>query len=234
MKHQWPCWWGGVAESDSPPQIATKFKALRKAVGFLAAETKPGVRYEVKSAKTLMEKLRPALDELDMDCYPATMTGGNIPLTPVIDEDGDVVAGDGTLAFLMTTVRIGCEDGSFVDVVGAGHGADQQDKAGGKSSTYAWKDALIKGLTLPNSEMDDTDDEEKPIKGKLAQKSAGAKSKAKAKPAAVTVEQVRKAIDGATSKEELAEARKLAQQLKPEDGALVLEAYNAKKAEIGK
>lgn len=236
MKFQYPTWWGGVAASEEPPQIAAKLKELREKVGFLKAEEKKGgPRFAIKSAKDLMAKLRPALDELGMVCFTHAQTGGNIPLVPVVDGEGDVVGGEGTLSFIMATVRIGCEDGSYVDVVGCGHGADSQDKAGGKSSTYAWKDALIKGLALPDAEIDDTDDEEKPIKGGLRQKgkpkAPAANSKKAPKP---SLHEVRDLIESATGMEALKSAGKLAQQLSEEDQTALLDEYNAKKAELSK
>jgi hypothetical protein len=54
-------------------------------------------------------------------------------------------------------------DGSYVDFVGSGHGSSSDDKAGGKASTYAWKDAIIKGLSMPDADMADTDDESVPL-----------------------------------------------------------------------
>lgn len=236
-KYRFPTWWGGVVDSDEPPMIATQLQQLRAEVGFLKAEVKSGgPRFAIKSAKDLMEKLRPALDKLEMVCFTATHTGGNIPLTPVVDGDGDVVAGEGTLAFLMATTRIGCKDGSYVDVVGSGHGADQQDKAGGKCSTYAWKDSLIKGLSLPDDDMVDTDDEEKPLKKGLRQKStkaAPAKSKQADKPK-TTVEDVRAAIAVATNLDELKAAGASAKELTGEEQTSLMEEYKAKKAELSK
>ena len=44
-----------------------------------------------------------------------------------------------TLVHVKATVRIMAPDGSYIDMVGSGHGGDGDDKAGGKASTYAWK-----------------------------------------------------------------------------------------------
>ena len=64
-----------------------------------------------------------------------------------------------TLVHVVATVRLIAPDGSYLDCVGSGHGGDVDDKAGGKASTYAWKDAILKGLTIPHEDMVDTDDD---------------------------------------------------------------------------
>jgi hypothetical protein len=63
------------------------------------------------------------------------------------------------MVHVTSIVRLAAEDGSFVDFVGSGHGQDRDDKAGGKASTYAWKDAILKGLCLPEVDIEDTDNE---------------------------------------------------------------------------
>ncbi|MBA2630531.1 MAG: hypothetical protein H0U84_05875 [Thermoleophilaceae bacterium] len=228
FKYEWPCWWGGTAQADERPQIATKVPELRKLVGGLEArKVAGGPRFAIKSAKDLMDKLRDALDALEMVDFPVNLVGGNVPLG--VDEDGAAL--EGTLAFLMATIRIGAPDGSYIDIVGAGHGADQQDKAGGKASTYAWKDAHIKGLDLPDSDMVDTDDEEKPIKKGLRQK-APVKAAAVARPKVPTADEVRAAIEAATTADELKAAGALGRSLPPDQQGAVSEAYKAKKAEL--
>lgn len=156
-----PAWWGGQALSVDPPKIRDLLPALRAKVGGLEAKRAAGVRYPIKSAKELMSKLRDALDELGMVAHVVDITGGNIALVDT----------EGTMAFVRATVRVGAPDGSYVDFQGVGHGADNQDKAGGKASTYAWKDAMVKGLDLPDAPMDDTDDEETPIPSGIRQAS---------------------------------------------------------------
>jgi hypothetical protein len=64
-----------------------------------------------------------------------------------------------TLAHVKSTVRLIAPDTSFIDLDGSGHGGDVDDKSGGKASTYAWKDALLKGLSIPHEDMVDTDDD---------------------------------------------------------------------------
>lgn len=139
------------------PKIRTDLIALRKKIGGLKAEKKGGVMFPVKSAKDLMVKLRDAADELGMP-----MAGA-----PVDMKFQDRATDKGTIVSCKVTVRFMSDDGSFVDFVGFGQGGDTQDKAGGKASTYAWKDALTKALSLPDADMVDTDDEqpfEEPIK----------------------------------------------------------------------
>lgn len=212
-KFRWPCWWGGEAVSDTAPQIASRLVELRREVGGLKAEVqRGGPRFAIKSSKELMGKLRDALDKLGLVDFVCSMTGGNIPL-------GDDT--DGTLAFLMATVRIGAPDGSFAELVGAGHGADQQDKAAGKASTYAWKDAHVKGLDLPDADMVDTDDDERPLPGGLRQKRL-----------TVSKADVELAIERATNLGELQAAGQLARGLSPDERVQVQPKYNARKGEL--
>lgn len=146
--YSWPTWWGGTAYSSTPPQIATAGQQVRKLVGGLQARKQQGgPAFAVRSGKELMIKMRSALDELGFEAPIVEVTGGDVPTEK------------GTCAFLTVTVELQCPDGSFKRFKGSGHGADRDDKAGGKASTYAWKDALTKGLSIPDAEMADTDDE---------------------------------------------------------------------------
>lgn len=142
------------------PKILSDLIALRKAVGGLKSERVAGVMYNVKSAKKLMEKLRAAADELEMPVCAAvvkqevTQVGGVEFYRKNIDKN---VPGIG--CHCISTVRFMSSDGSFFDFVGSGHGTSEDEKAGGKASTYAWKDAVVKALVLPDDDMVDTDDE---------------------------------------------------------------------------
>lgn len=148
FKYRWPTWWGGENWSNEAPEIATAGQKVRKLIGGLQAKKQAGgPQFAVKSGKELMFKLRDALDDLGYDAPVVESTGGDIP------------SEKGTCAFLTVTVELQCPDGSFKRFKGSGHGADRDDKAGGKASTYAWKDALVKGLSLPDAEMADSDDE---------------------------------------------------------------------------
>lgn len=156
---------GGASKTESAPMIHAKLLELRKEISSLAAEKKNGVMFPVRGAKELNQKLANALAKLDL-------------LAPVvaqevvfIDADKIPPKPDGkpafrTLVHVKATVRIMAPDGSYIDMVGSGHGGDGDDKAGGKASTYAWKDAILKGLTIPHEDMIDTDDEDQkaPVK----------------------------------------------------------------------
>lgn len=49
------------------------------------------------------------------------------------------------------------ESGESQELVGYGHGVDPQDKGAGKSTTYAFKNALLYAFVTPVGKMDDTD-----------------------------------------------------------------------------
>lgn len=158
----WPNYFGGVTRSPTPPLIHSKLRELRLAVGGMAAKKQAGgPMFPVKSAKDLANKLGQALCDLDLV---APVVAQEISLIETDKIPGNLAASGKpvfrTLAHVKATVRVGAADGSYVDFVGSGHGGDVDDKAGGKATTYAWKDALLKGLTTPEQDMVDTDDEE--------------------------------------------------------------------------
>ena len=138
--------------------IHAKLIALRRHIGGLKSERKPGVPYKVKAASALMERLRAGLDALNLTAEVADQEIHHY--AQVADDDGNIT----TCVHVTSTVRITAEDGTYRDLLGSGHGFSSDDKAGGKASTYAWKDALVKGLALPDSDMVDSDDEAKPLK----------------------------------------------------------------------
>jgi len=56
--------------------------------------------------------------------------------------------------------------GQSIDVPGYGHGVDSQDKAAGKATTYALKQAALYSFFVPTGSIDDTDKEnsnDKPV-----------------------------------------------------------------------
>lgn len=141
--------------------VLGKLAELRKRVGVLKAKKKDGVRFKVRSADELSDRIRPVADGLGLLIYPIRADG-----------TGHVVE-DGTLASVNIVLRIqAVEDGSYVDVAGYGLGADNQDKAGGKAGTYAWKSALVQTLLAGGSE--DTDDTDTPIQGGVRKKAGAA------------------------------------------------------------
>lgn len=184
-QYVFPAHWGGVTYSATPPMIHNKLKELRRSVGSLGAKKQAGgPMFPVRSSKELMQKLAEALDELNLT---AGVVSQDVSLIDT-DKIPDNKTSSGkpvfrTLAHVRSTVRIGAEDGSFVDYVGSGHGGDVDDKAGGKADTYAWKAAVLKGLCVPEQDMPDTDDEEPSkesnAKPRTVQKASDAGSDAK-------------------------------------------------------
>lgn len=158
-----PCAYGGAVKSLAPPQIHAKMRELRAAVGSLAARKsteKFGPQFPVRGAKELNQKLCQALHDLDMVASVVNqeithLDAGNVPK----NERGSGNPVFRTLVHCKSTVRLIAPDTSFIDVVGSGHGGDVDDKSGGKASTYSWKDAILKGLTVPHEDMVDTDDD---------------------------------------------------------------------------
>lgn len=140
--------------SEQPQKIYSDLIKLRHSIGGLQAKKAAGgPMFPIKNAKELMIKLRAGLDELNMTSWVSDIDVGDIPMAP--DKSGKVGSG----CLVKSKVVVASDDGSFVVFTGVGHGFDRDDKAAGKASTYAWKDALIKGLNLPDAEMKDTDDE---------------------------------------------------------------------------
>lgn len=145
-------------------KILSDLVAFRKLVGGLKAEQRQGVMYKVKDASALMDKIRAAADELGMVMAgaPISSTSFDIPGFQVFNKNANQMVSQ-LVVHTTATVRFMSSDGSYVDFVGSGHGSSNDDKAGGKASTYAWKDALLKALSLPNADMPDTDDDVVPM-----------------------------------------------------------------------
>lgn len=156
--------YGGAVDSAEPPQIHNLMRQLRIEIGAVEAkksEDKFGPKFPVRGAKDLAQKLANALNKLNME---APVVHQEITLL-----DTDKIPGNErqsgnpvfrTLCHVKSVVRLIAPDTSFIDVVGSGHGGDVDDKSGGKASTYAWKDAILKGLSIPHEDMVDTDDAE--------------------------------------------------------------------------
>lgn len=157
-----PSAYGGAVKSPNPPQIHALMRDLRIEIGAVEAKKSQdrfGPKFPVRGAKDLAQKLANALNTLNME---APVVAQEITLI-----DCDKIPGNErqsgnpvfrTLAHVKSTVRLIAPDTSFIDLVGSGHGGDPDDKSGGKASTYAWKDALLKGLSIPHEDMVDTDD----------------------------------------------------------------------------
>jgi hypothetical protein len=160
-QYVFPTYWGGMAVSPNPPQIHGKLRELRQAVGGLKAKkVQGGPMFPVRGAKELAQKLAQALNDLDMV---APVIAQEVTLVDTKDIPSNATNSGKpvfrTLAHVKSTVRVGAPDGSYVDMVGSGHGGDVDDKAGGKADTYGWKIAILKGLTIPEEDMVDTDDD---------------------------------------------------------------------------
>lgn len=154
----------GTLENVKFPLIFGKLMQLRLAIGGLEARPSQeayGPKFPVRSSKELVEKLSSAVVDLNLLVYVVDQKVIPMAVDPVDDpkgRDGAKKAG-GTCAYVINTVRVEAEDGSYRDFRGTGSGMDRDDKAGGKASTYAWKDAILKGLSIPYKDMIDTDDE---------------------------------------------------------------------------
>lgn len=182
----------GHLVDGKPGKILSDLKALRDEVGNLEAKKRDGVMYKVKSFEELDEKLRLAADKLGMPMAGSPVAQTVTHYTPI---EGVNRNGQPQITFVVhciCTVRFMSDDGSYVDFVGSGHGGGTDDKSGGKASTYASKDAILKGLRIPNNAIPDTDDEE----GKL--------------PAPPSLKMVLDAVKSAMNLDELEEAKLLA------------------------
>lgn len=172
-----------TAEGDKPGAILGLWLELRKSVGTVEAKKKDGVKFKVRSAEDLIDKVRSKANELGILIYPRVKTA-----------KGHVVE-DGTLAEQELEIWAqAVEDGSQLMFGGFGLGADNQDKAGGKAGTYAFKAALIQALLAGGSKdakalgVSDTDDSDAPIPG-------GVKPKSRAK--GPTADEVKALFDAA-------------------------------------
>ena len=56
-----------------------------------------------------------------------------------------------------TTYMLLHESGEYIELVGYGHGVDNQDKGAGKATTYALKNCLLYSFLTPVGKIDDTD-----------------------------------------------------------------------------
>lgn len=153
--------WGGISHGNKPPLIHEKMLALRLATGALEAKRTPGAdgrapQFPVKSAKELMQKHSQAMVDLDLLCIPLEMTPMPIADVMFTGKNGPQ---PGTGTYLLEKLRYIAPDGSYYEGMGFGGGLDRDDKAGGKASTYAYKDGVLKILGIPEKELVDTDDE---------------------------------------------------------------------------
>jgi hypothetical protein len=196
--------------SEAVPAVLGLLAELRARCGVLKAKKKDGVKFRVRSAEELNDKMRAHAIDLGLLIYPIASVGQGYPVE------------DGTLAAVNLVLRIqAVADGSYVDVAGFGLGADGQDKAGGKAGTYAWKAALVQ--TLLAGGADDTDDTDTPISGGVKKRGAG-------RP---TVQSVREAFDGAGDELGFKAALAMGSKLTPDEQKAVADAYKAARSRLG-
>jgi hypothetical protein len=194
------------AYQGAPGKVLGLLRDLREQVGTLKAKQKQGVKFKVRSLDELVDKIRKPANDLGLLIYPYRAEG-----------KGHVVD-SGTLAEVTLVVRIqALEDGSYVDIMGFGLGADNQDKAGGKAGSYAFKQALVQALLAGGAE--DTDDTDTPIKGGVRPKTA--------KPTVATVEA---ALNDATDEVSFKAALGLAKQLHVSDQKAIADQAAAARA----
>lgn len=203
--------------NETPGDILGLYAEMRKATGTLAARKKDGVKFKVRSAEEMIDKIRDLANALGVLIYPQEAKG----LGYVVE--------DGTLASVeLSVVLQAVSDGSRLKIAGFGLGADNQDKAGGKAGTYAFKQALVQAFLMGGKDnakalgVVDTDDTDTPIAG-------GVKAKA-GKP---TVDSVRKAFASAESREQFDAAVKALRTLSPEKQMDVRETIIETKARLG-
>ncbi len=202
---------GNDVQAGEPgvPKVYGLFAQLRKRAGILKAQKKEGVRFNVRSADKLNDKIRPLCDELGLLIFPVEANGQAF------------VVEDGTLAAVNLRLRVlATEDGSYFDIAGFGLGADNQDKAGGKAGTYAWKAALVQALLAGG--QDDADDTDTPIPGGVRKKTGK-----------LTVDQVKEAVGAATNEAEFTAALKHAAKFSIEDQNKVREDFQTARKRLG-
>ncbi len=198
-----------MTNDKGPGAVLGLLETVRRNVGVIKAKKKEGVKFNVRSASDLADRLRAAASQAGLLIYPVSVVGKAFPLD------------SGTLAEVTITLRCqAISDGSYIDIMGFGLGADNQDKAGGKAGTYAWKTALIQLLLAGGAE--DTDDSDTPIKGGVKRLGAGGP-----KP---TSEGVKAAFEAATDKASYDAAVALVKQLSPQDQMPLMDTVRGAKA----
>lgn len=123
--------------------IYKKMLNVMKGVGYLQKDDK--ISYGTTSYKGLSEEkitgvVREKLVEQGIIVYPIIQTHKR----------------EGNLSTVDTTYRfVDTEDGSFIDAVSSGTGADTQDKGVGKAMTYSFKYLFLRTFAIPTGEDPD-------------------------------------------------------------------------------
>jgi len=145
--------------------IYKKMLAVMKGVGYLQKDDK--ISYGTTSYKGLSEEkitgvVREKLVEQGIIVYPIIQSHSR----------------EGNLSTVDTTYRfVDTEDGSYIDAVSSGTGADTQDKGVGKAMTYSFKYLFLRTFAIPtgedpdkisSAELDDKEKTHRITKGKTS------------------------------------------------------------------
>lgn len=189
-----------IEEFWVPGRILQLWRELIQNTDVLPRRDKPGIKFKVRDAAELIDKLRAVSNTLGILIYPGVGTEGK-----------GIVTDNGTLADVnMVLIAQAVEDGSLLAFGGYGQGADNQDKAGGKGMTYAHKAILIQALLMGGSKtakalgVHDTDDSDTPIKGGV-------------RPKPDSLERLRRLLTEVQDKDDYEEIKPALQALAPED-----------------
>lgn len=205
-----------TTEGPKPGKVLQLLLDLRKATGVLVARKKEKVKFKVRSAEELVDKIREKANKLGLLIYPHEAHG-----TGYVVEDGTLATCE------LVVVLQSVEDGSRLGIAGFGLGADGMDKAGGKAGTYAFKQALIQALLAGGADsakqlgVADTDDTDTPIEG-------GVKPKTRVR--APSVEEVTDLLEQSNTEAEYQAAIKLVLTMQPKNQLEVRDAIIAAKA----
>lgn len=179
-------------------------RAMRNHIGGLAAKKGVGSKapFPVRSAKELSVKWRAALDDLDCD------------FKPKYYQFEDVKAGTLVTGYYEFTAP----NGETMEFVGVAGPLDDSDKAVGKCSTYTWKDAIVKGFNIPDDEMVDQDDDDKP----------------RVTPVFLMKQEIAGVVKSPTALDEMRALKERIQAMEPRDQATLAPVFQAKVAELKK
>jgi len=135
-------------------------KVMQEVKGIDKAMTVGSGSYSYKgvSDKDVKQAIGQAMAKNGLTCVPISIE----PKTDItrweVEEYGKLKQKMNVFVEVIATFRIHHADTSdSIDVVGYGHGQDTSDKAAGKATTYALKNALLYSFLVPTGAIDDTD-----------------------------------------------------------------------------
>ena len=145
--------------------IYKKMLAVMKAVGYLQKDdtiSYKDVKYKGLSEEKVTREVREKLVEQGIIVYPIIQAHSR----------------EGSLSTVDTTYRfVDTDDGSYIDAVSSGTGADTQDKGVGKAMTYSFKYLFLRTFAIPtgedpdkisSAELDDNEKAHRVAKGKTS------------------------------------------------------------------